>query len=288
MGTILGALISSLGFGTANVVIKKSLADLSSAQVLTMSTISGLISIGIFVAATGASDNLELNLFLAAAGLAILEVIFYLMLYKAFDSSNVTIATALINTYPIYSTVFAIFILGENIASYKYIGIVLMVIGAIVISIRWQEVFKNGFDTSDFSKGIHWIIIATAIHAVYFPLLGTFTSDGSWEVRLLLVKLFSAIYIFIIFALVLRKVIIPKKDKISFTSMLGLLEMIGWVGFSWATSNNNGETAVVIAILNSAALVTAILAYIFLKEKLSTVQYLGVLVIVAGLIVLSY
>lgn len=287
MTGLLGAIIGATGFGAANIVIKKSLSTLTIPQTLMMSTLSGAVCLGVFALLSGNFSLLSPQGIAAAAGLSIMEVVLYLLLYKTFEISNVTVATAVMGTFPIISTLFTMFVLVEPLAPHKLGFIALLVLGAIITSINWNDVFTNGFQKSDLVKGLGWIAITTLIHALYFPLLGHFTSDGSWSMKLLAIKIFSAILLFIFFALIKKQSVLPPREKVPFTSLLGFLEMTGWAGFSWATNTTQGQTAILIAALNSSSLVTAILAFFFLKEKLSVLQYLGIVIIIAGLTGLS-
>lgn len=284
---MLGAIIGATGFGTANVVIKKSLASLTIPQTLMMSTLSGVVCLALFALFTNGYEPLTANLILTAGLLAGGEVLLYLVLYKTFEVSNVTVATAVSGTYPLLATIVTVFLFGEVLPLNKLAFIATLVIGAIGTSIDWNGVFKNGFDKKDLEKGFGWILATTLLHATYFPLLGNFTATGTWQMKLLLIKIFSALLLFIVFQLIKKQSVLPPTKLMPFTSLLGLLEVIGWAGFSWATNSTEGQTAILIAALNSAALVTAILAYFFLDEKLSKFQYVGILMIVASLTGLS-
>lgn len=284
---ILGAILGATGFGTANIVIKKSLSSLTIPQTLMMSTLSGALCLSIFSLVTGNFEVVTLNTILLSAALSVMEVTLYLSLYKTFAISNVTIATAVIGVYPILSTLFTVFVLEEPTALFKFLFIALLVLGAILTSINWDDVRRDGLQKNDVVKGLGWIILTTALHALYMPLLGNFTSDGFWSMKLLWIKIFSSVLLFGFFFVYKREKVLPPREKVPFTSLLGLLEVIGWAGFSWATSITEGQTAILIAALNSSALVTAVLAYFFLNEKLSKLQYLGILIIIAGLTGLS-
>lgn len=287
MTSILGAIIGATGFGTANVVIKKSLSSLTIPQTLMMSTLSGVVCLALFALFTNGYEPLTISLILTAGLLAGGEVLLYLVLYKTFAVSNVTVATAVSGTYPLLATIVTVFLFGEAVPFNKLAFIATLVIGAIVTSIDWNGVFKNGFDKKDLEKGFGWIVATTLLHAAYFPLLGNFTATGTWQMKLLLIKIVSALLLFIVFQLIKKQSVLPPVKLVPFTSLLGLLEVIGWAGFSWATNSTEGQTAILIAALNSAALVTAILAYFFLDEKLSKFQYVGILMIVASLTGLS-
>lgn len=284
---ILGAIIGATGFGAANIVIKKSLSSLTIPQTLMMSTLSGSICLAILAILTRGFEPLSVFLLASAAILACGEVILYLVLYKAFEVSNVTVATAVSGSYPILSIFFTVFVLKEPLTLKTFAFICLLVLGAIITSIDWAGVVKDGFSKKDLVKGFGWIILMTLLHAIYFPLLGTFTATGAWQMKLLLVKIFSAILLFTIFYVIKKQQVLPPKELVPFTSLLGFLEVVGWAGFSWATNSTEGQTAILIGALNSSALVTAVLAYFFLNEKQSKAQYIGILLIVVSLTGLS-
>ncbi|MFZ5376638.1 MAG: EamA family transporter [Patescibacteria group bacterium] len=288
MTGIIGAIIGATGFGTANIVIKKSLSTLTIPQTLMMSTLSGIFFLTIFALLSHGFADITLSTFLAAIALAGGETCLYLILYKTFDVSNVTVAAAVSGTYPLLSTLVTALLFSEFPSQSRLFFIFLLVVGGIVTSIDWNGVFKNGFDKKDLVKGFGWIVATTFIHALYFPLLGGFTANGAWQTKLLLIKIVSAILLFIVFFVIRKQSVLPSKDRMPFTSLLGLLEVIGWAGYSWASNSTDEQKAVLIAALNSSSLVTAILAYFFLNEKLSKFQYLGIIMIIVSLTGLSF
>lgn len=137
---IIGALISALGFGIANIVIKKALSDTSIPQTLLSSMISGSAFLFLLVLINGFPNNISWQLIGTLALFAVGEVSLYLSLYKAFEAADVSVASGVISVYPILSTIFTVVLLKEGI-SYAKIGfILLMVVGAILISIDWSSI----------------------------------------------------------------------------------------------------------------------------------------------------
>ncbi|KXK26998.1 MAG: EamA-like transporter family protein [candidate division WS6 bacterium OLB20] len=283
MQALLGALISSTGFGTANIVIKKSLEDVTIARTLFMSFISGTVVLLMYTILTGSLSGIDTSNLLIPALLACGEIMLYLFLYKAFASSNVTVATALINLYPILTTFVAIFALGAVVPAEDWIFIVMMIFGAGLVGIDWAGVRRDGFDKKDLTKGLAWIVLAIIAHAIYFPALGSYTSSGDLFTKLLLIKSFATVIFFIGSSVLQRVPPVPARGKVLPLSLLGLLEVIGWIGFSWAVGADVTRVGIVTAALNLAAIVTAVEAYFFLKERLRLLQYAGIVVIVIAL-----
>ena len=284
---LFGALISALGFGLANIVIKKSLSTASIPQVLLNSMVSGSVFLFILVLINGFPRDTSFNLFFTLALFAIGETCLYLSLYKAFEKADVTVAAGVISIYPIFSTIFTVLFFNEKITLLKVFFTLLMVIGVILISIDWTSIKTSKFGYNSFTKGLPWAILCLLIHSLYFPALGNLTSSGDWQFKLLGIKIFAIIFIFLIF-------VVFKKTKFEFTrnrliagALLGFLEIMGWVGLSFASSNTTGMIAIIIALGSSAPLITAIVAKYYLKENLHKMQYFGIVTVIVGLYLIA-
>jgi len=280
---LIGAFLSALGFGIANVVIKKSLNNTSIPQTLLSSMISGSFFLLILVLLKGLTPDINIQLILTLILFAIGEVSLYLSLYKAFESTDVTIASGIINIYPIISTILTIIFLNERVGIIKILFILLMILGAILISIDWSNLKNRKLSLKSFTKGSQWALLCLVLHAIYFPALGNLTSKGNWEFKLLIIKIFAVIILFIIFVVIKKSKFVLTKNKILAGSLLGFLEIIGWIGLSFASNNSKGMIAIIITIGSSSPLITAIGARVLLKEKLHNIQYLGILVVIVGL-----
>lgn len=277
---LIGAILSAVGFGIANVVIKKLLGNTSIPQTLTMSIGFGALFLLILNFIQGfPTYEYSVNLLPTLALFAFGEVVLYLSLYKAFDVANVTVASGILGTYPVLSTLYAVVFFGEIVAPVKVIFIILMVVSAIALGIDWNLVRKNGFDKKDLVKGLPWVILCLLLHAVYFPALGNLTASGFWEFKLLGIKFFALLILIVWFFVIQKNNVQGGKSRIVLGILLGLLEVLGWVGLSWASGNTVGQIAIIVVLGSSAPLVTAIVARLFLKEKLSWIQYGAVFVI---------
>ncbi|MFS8130871.1 MAG: EamA family transporter [Candidatus Dojkabacteria bacterium] len=277
---IIGAILSAVGFGIANVVIKKLLGNTSIPQTIIMSFGFGALFLLILNFIQGFPEyNYAVSLLPTLALFSFGEVALYLVLYKAFDAANVTLASGILSAYPVLSTFFAVIFLHETVLPVKILFIILMVVGAIILVIDWNEVRKNGFDKKDLIKGLPWVLLCLLLHAIYFPALGNLTADGFWEFKLLGIKIFAFLILIVYFFVIQKNTVQGGKSRIGLGISLGLLEVLGWIGLSWASGNTVGQIAIIVAVGSSAPLVTAIVARVFLKEKLSWIQYFGVFLI---------
>lgn len=167
--------------------------------------------------------------------------------------------------------------------------VILVILGAILTSIDWTGVVKNGFDKKDIVKGMPWILLCLLLHIIYFPLLSVYTGENLWETKLFFVKIISFVIFAGIFLVMFKrkKVKLPSRDKILAPSMAGIFEVIGWIGLSFAYVYAVNQVGTVIALGSTSPLFTAIGAYIFLKERLKPLQYLGVAITLVSVIGLS-
>lgn len=284
---IIGALLSALGFGSANVAIKKLLGNTSIPQTLFMSFLAGTICLFLLVVIRGLPLSFDSSTIVIFILLAIAEVGLYLILYKAFDVADVTVASAVVSTYPIFSTIITVLFFNERFTPLKIVAIIFIVLGAIVTSIDFEKVRKSGLSMKSFEKGLPWALLCLAFHAVYFPLLGRFAAEGSWETKLLGIKLVGTLILFIFFIIIKRIKFEGGRSRLGLGFMLGFLEVVGWSGIALASSLSEGMIALIIVIGSSAPIATAVLARIFLKERLSLLQYVGVLIIVISLAIIA-
>ena len=285
---ILGANLSAMGFGAANIVAKKALGNLSVIQTLVIGTAAG--STLLFIISLLSGDfSIARHILPFAVGMALLEVLFYLILYKAFSVANLTVAVSVMSTYPAFSLIIATLFLNETVTPLKVFLAILVILGAILTSIDWGGVIKDGLNKKDIVKGFPWILLCLILHVVYFPLLSVYTGEELWETKLFLIKIISFVIFAGIFVVMYKrkKVKLPRRDKILAPSMAGIFEVVGWVGLSFAYVYAANQVGTVIALGSASPLFTAIGAYIFLKERLKPLQYLGVAVILISIIGLS-
>lgn len=288
MQAIIGALVSATGFGAANIVIKKSLEEVPVAKTLFMSFFSGFVVLLIYLVLTNGLKILSGEQLLIAAGLSLIEIILYITLYIALIRSNVTVAAALIGLYPILISLGSTIFLGAEIVPTDWIFIVIMISAALLVSIDTRGVVRDGLDKKDLVEGFWWMVLAMIAHSIYFPALGAFTESGDLLPKLLHIKFFTSIFFFAGAYLLSRTAPIAENRKLPALSLLGLFEMIGWIGFSWAVSADLNQVGIVSAATNASAVVTGILAYIFLKERLKLLQYFGITIIVFALMAQAF
>ncbi len=190
------------------------------------------------------------------------------------------------------------------------IGIVLVVAGLVCVSV-FDKKGKND-RTAKLGKKLAIIAIAMPFCYMLLDAVGTFldiyytesvettflvnvteaniehTANCSYELTFFLVAVGIAIFL----KAKGENIFIPKKDEEKITkqskiykALAALFETVGQATYLFALSEGSGVAAVIMG--SGTVVVSLILSRIFLKEKLSIVQYVFIAIILSGIIVLS-
>ena len=106
---------------------------------------------------------------LPLVGLGLLYTLALLLYYKALKIEEASQVIALYSMTPIFVAILAFILLGESFGIWKYIGIILIVIGAIIISIGKGSGLKT--------KILPLMLLITILYASYNIALKHFTGD---------------------------------------------------------------------------------------------------------------
>lgn len=190
------------------------------------------------------------------------------------------------------------------------IGIVLVVAGLVCVSV-FDKKGKND-RTAKLGKKLAIIAIAMPFCYMLLDAVGTFldiyytesvettflvnvteaniehTANCAYELTFFLVAVGIAIFL----KAKGENIFVPKKDEENVTkqskiykALAALFETIGQATYLFALSEGSGIAAVIMG--SGTVVVSLILSRIFLKEKLSIVQYVFIAIILSGIIVLS-
>jgi bacterial/archaeal transporter family protein len=277
------ALISAISFSGSNIVIKKSLSDVTNVKLLVTSSTTGFLLLFFYLIFSGIQFQFTPWFILLTFLFAIGELITYFSLFKAFAEGNVSIATSIIAIYPLLSTIFAVVFLSYSVTLFVVMMIVVLIVGSIMISVDWRDINKTGIGKDDIVKGLGWMFLSMILYAIYFPLLFEITTAYTWQIVLLMIKLFSTIILVVVFGLIRKEKCIPERKYIPQTSLMGIFEILGWSAYALASVSTD-NAIIITALTASSTLFTAIFAYLVLRERLSIPQYIGIILITIGVI----
>ena len=191
-------------------------------------------------------------------------------LYRAFAAGPVRIVAPIVAAYPIV-TLPITSINGSPISTVKWIAVLIIIVGVALVASRSASehgVF-NRFKT------IYWSIAAAISYALTFALGQALSSTEPFAATLLITRS-GAIVTVMIFMLLSGGLRWPPKSDWSMLILMGFLDAAA-LGLVFAGGLlANGALATVTASL--FGVITILLASIFLKERLVSRQWLGVII----------
>lgn len=201
------------------------------------------------------------------------------------------------NTSGAIAAILCFLILKQRISKIALIGVLFIVIGVVLLGI-----FEVKDETRRKSLGKKLAIISFVMPFVYAILdaLGSFLDAYYLEIEtsplvqitesnIELVANTSYEFTFGIVALILAIFILIKKEKLSLLNqrdkwLAAVCETAGQFTYVFAM----GGSAIISApILSSVCVVSVILSRIFLKEKLTKKQYLAIIIVISGILLIS-
>ena len=243
----------------------------------------------------------------ALAALAgVINMIASLSLYYSFQIGVMSIVAPVSSAYPALTVALAI-ASGERITALRGAGLAVTLVGVILAATTFTPSAaspananptndgpankgdvkeSSGKETAHLSKGVGWALVAALGFGVLFWFLGFYVvpavgpTISVWVIRL---TSFS----------VLALAAIPAGQglKLPSGSVWWLLAAVGFLDTAAFVANNaglhTGQVSVVSVLASLYGAVTVLLAWIFLREKLERSQWLGIILIFAGIILVS-
>lgn len=280
---LLFAFGAALFAGLTAILSKCGIRDIDSNVATALRTIIVLLFSWLMVFVVGSQYtlseiSLKTLLFLALSGLA--TGASWLCYFRALQLGDVNKVTPIDKSSTVLTMLLAIIFLGESLTIMKSISILLIGTGTYLMIHKKKEL-GNG----SISKKNIWFIYAvgSAVFASLTAILGKIGIEGVEA------NLGTAIRTIIVLLMAWVVVFVTKKQN-----TIKNIDLKSWVflvlsgfatGGSWLCyyrALQNGPASIVVPIDKLSILVTIIFSYIFLKEKISRLSALGLLLFVAG------
>lgn len=218
-----------------------------------------------------------------AAGLAILNVVASLFLYRAFEYGVLSVVSPVVSTFPAVTAILAFLFLPERPTPASVGGIVTALLGVVLIS--KAEAHPDNPAAKDARKGLVSAVLCFLGYGVfYFALkflvgdLGVFTTAA--YVRVVGV---GAIALAVLAgAADLRRL---PREFVRPLVLVGVLDSAAFLTYNLGISV--GSVAIVGTLSGLFSAVTVALAAAFLHERLVRVQYVGLASIFVGIVLMA-
>ena len=215
---------------------------------------------------------------------AILQAIAYLAFYKGLEKAQVSLVSPIGATWGLITAVLGVIFFKELLSITQLLAIGLIVTGIVLLSINIQELVS--LKKVNLLVGVKEGVIAMLGWGISLFLLVSATKDLGWFLPAFIFRFFVLLLMtgFIVFS---KKTFVPISTKLPTLLLLliGVFDIGGFFSYSIGVAGSN--SSIVAPISSAFALVTVLLARIFLKEKLEVNKIVGISAIVVGLILIS-
>jgi drug/metabolite transporter (DMT)-like permease len=246
-----------------------------------------------------------------AALAGVINMIASLSLYYSFQIGVMSIVAPVSSAYPALTVALAI-ASGERITALRGAGLVVTLVGVILAATTFTPSAANpasagpvnanpvkesptkgtatketaAKETAHLTKGVGWALLAALGFGVLFWFLGFYVipavgpTISVWVIRL------TSFTVLALAAAPARQSL-----KLPIGSVWWQLAAVGFLDTAAFVANNaglrTGQVSVVSVLASLYGAVTVLLAWIFLREKLERSQWLGIILIFAGIVLVS-
>ncbi|MBU6359208.1 MAG: DMT family transporter [Chloroflexi bacterium] len=254
--------------------------QIGSFKSLFWSQLAGLISIFLLALWLKADIAISSTAILAAIA-AIVYSVGYLFFFKGFEKGNVPIIAATMNLWTVFTMFFAFVLMGQRLTATQSIGVLLIIAGATLASIDWGRIRHQ---KPQLSLGVKEAILGAFFFGIFWNISEIISEDIGWLSTTLLVKLGIVIFL-LIFAFAKRQTLGRLNSSAKAKAVILLMGAIEVGAVSLVNYGLTiGDAILITPIASALSIVTIMLAIVFLKDRVSKPQGLGIVMAIVGIV----
>jgi transporter family protein len=246
------------------------------------SQLAGLISVLSFAFVFTINIHVSILIIILFPIAAIVYSAGYLFFFKGFEIGNLSIVAATMNLWAVFTMLFAFIFMGQRLSTIQTLGVLMIISGVTLASINWSDIRHQKFQLS---SGVKEAVLGAFFFGVFWNISEIISEEVGWLLTTLLVK-FGIVLFLLIFSFLAKQEIDLTKTA---TKTKYIIVLMGIVEAGAVAVVNYGLTigdAILITPIASAlSIVTIALAIIFLKDKVTRIQGLGIITAIIGIIV---
>ncbi len=259
--------------------------QIGSFRSLFWSQLAGLISIVLLAVAVKPGLNVPAFAILLSLIAAILYSAGYLFFFKGFELGNVSIIAATMNLWAVFTMFFSFTFMGQRLSAFQTLGVAMIVLGATLASVNWNDIKKQKFQLS---AGVKEAVFGAFFFGVFWNVSEVISEEIGWLSTTLFIK-FGIIIFLSIFSLLVKRELgltnISAKTRYVII-LMGAIEAgaVALVNYGLTI----GDAILITPIASALSIVTIALAILFLKDKITIIQGLGIGTAIFGIIATAF
>ena len=249
------------------------------------SQLAGLLFTILLIPFFGLNINISLFFVILLFITSVFYAIGYLLFYKAFEIGNVSIVSASINLNVIIAMLLAYVFVGQRLTPLQSFAVILVLAGITLVSVNFNDLKDRKLKLL---AGVKETILASLAFGIFWNLSEYLSEKIGWLPTTLYVKIGAIIFLLGFAFFVKSKIELSKTDTktILVVGMVGILEAVTIASVNWGLAY--GDLILVSPISSALSVVTITMAIIFLKERISKTQSVGIFITTAGIILTAF
>jgi transporter family protein len=259
--------------------------QIGSFKSLFWSQVAGSVSILLLASILKTTTNISALAIILFPLASIFYSLGYLFFFKGFEKGNVSIIAATMNLWAVFTMLFAFAFMGQRLTITQTIGAFTIIAGATVASIEWSDIRNQGLQLS---AGVKEAILGAFFFGIFWNISEVISEEINWLLSTLVVK-FGIVVLLLVLSFVMKQEIgiinSPTTTKYMIL-LMGIIEVsaVALVNYGLAI----GDAILITPIASALSIVTITLAVLFLDERVSRIQGLGIVMAIVGIITIAF
>jgi len=249
------------------------------------SQLAGLVFATLLIFAFAINLNIPTSIAILIPVASILYAAAYLLFFKGFELGNVSIISATMNLWAVFTMLFAYIFLGQRLSTFQFLGVLMIIVGVIFVSLKWSDIKDQNLKLL---SGVKETILAALLFGIFWNLSEIISEQIGWSSTTLFVKIGIVMFMLLFSLLVNRELSLAKTTpKIKMMILFaGVLEAAAVAIVNWGLTV--GDAILVTPIASALSIVTIMMAVIFLKEKITKLQGFGMVIVITGIVFTAF
>ena len=249
------------------------------------SQLAGLVFATLLTVVFAINLNISTSIVILLPVAFILYAAAYLLFFKGFELGNVSIISATMNLWAVFTMLFAFIFLGQRLSSLQFLGVLMIIAGVTLVSLKWSDIKDQNIELL---SGVKETILAALLFGIFWNLSEIISEQIGWLSTTLFVKIGIVLVMLLFSLLVNRELSIANTTpKIKMTILFaGVLEAAAVAIVNWGLTI--GDAILVTPIASALSIVTITMAVIFLNEKITKLQGIGIIIVISGIVLTAF
>jgi len=249
------------------------------------SQLAGLVFATLLTFAFAINLNIPTRIAILIPVASIFYAAAYLLFFKGFELGNISIISATMNLWAVFTMLFAFIFLGQRLSTIQFLGVLMIIAGVALVSLKGSDIKDQNIKLL---SGIKETILAALLFGIFWNLSEIISEKIGWLSTTLIVKIGVVLFLLLFSLLVNRELRVANTTpKIKMMLLFaGVLEAAAVASVNWGLTI--GDVILVTPISSALSIVTIMMAVIFLKEKITKLQGIGMIIVITGIVLTAF